>query len=188
MTDNARGFAAGGDASPVSKVVFSPSSTSAEHALPASEYPYLLQAVGLTGQQTVEVSQVLTHLYTREVASETISQQLGPYKPNSLPIALTSQRTVLALPAGIEYRLNMTPAALGTAVVTAVLYRGAVPLPDAYFVAPLNALNGYTTTAAAATTTELPTDGGYGIHKNSTSGDVHLCFNDGGTIKSVQLV
>lgn len=50
------------------------------------------------------------------------------------------------------------------------------------------ALNGYTTTAAAATTTELPTAGDYGIHKNSTSGDVHLCFNDGGTIKSVQLV
>ena len=49
------------------------------------------------------------------------------------------------------------------------------------------ALNGYTTTAAAATTTELPTAGDFGIHKNSSSGAVHLCFNDGGTIKSVQM-
>lgn len=49
------------------------------------------------------------------------------------------------------------------------------------------ALNGYTTTATAATTTELPTAGDCGIHKNSSSGAVHLCFNDGGTIKSVQM-
>ena len=49
------------------------------------------------------------------------------------------------------------------------------------------ALNGYTTTAAAATTTELPVAGDYGIHKNSSTSAVHLCFNDAGTIKSVQL-
>jgi hypothetical protein len=46
-------------------------------------------------------------------------------------------------------------------------------------------LNGYTSSAAAATTTELPTSGDFGIHKNTTSGDVHLCFNDAGTIRSV---
>ena len=50
------------------------------------------------------------------------------------------------------------------------------------------ALNGYTTTAVAATTTELPTSGDFGLHKNSGSGAVHLCYNDGGTIKSVALV
>lgn len=48
-------------------------------------------------------------------------------------------------------------------------------------------INGYTSSAAAATTTELPTAGDYGIHKNTTSGAVHLCFNDAGTIRSVQL-
>jgi hypothetical protein len=46
-------------------------------------------------------------------------------------------------------------------------------------------LNGYTSSAAAATTTELPTSGDFGIHKNTTSGNVHLCFNDAGTIRSV---
>jgi hypothetical protein len=46
-------------------------------------------------------------------------------------------------------------------------------------------LNGYTSSTAAATTTQLPTSGDFGIHKNTTSGDVHLCFNDAGTIRSV---
>lgn len=48
-------------------------------------------------------------------------------------------------------------------------------------------LNGYTSSTAAATTTELPTSGDLGIHKNTTSGAVHLCFNDAGVIRSVQL-
>ena len=48
-------------------------------------------------------------------------------------------------------------------------------------------LNGYTSTAADPTTTELPTAGDCGIHKNTTSGTVFLAFNDGGTIKKVAL-
>ena len=45
------------------------------------------------------------------------------------------------------------------------------------------------TTSAAAdpTTTEYPTSGQWGIHKNTSSGDVFLAYNDGGTIKKVQL-
>jgi hypothetical protein len=46
---------------------------------------------------------------------------------------------------------------------------------------------GYTTTAAAATTTEYPTDKDWGVHRNSNTAAVHLVYNDGGTMKSVQL-
>lgn len=49
------------------------------------------------------------------------------------------------------------------------------------------ALNGFTSSAAAATTTELATSGDFGLHKNTSTGVVSLCFNDGGTIKSVML-
>lgn len=48
-------------------------------------------------------------------------------------------------------------------------------------------LNGYTSSAADPTTTDLATAGDYGIHKNTTSGTVYLAFNDGGTIKKVAL-
>ena len=48
-------------------------------------------------------------------------------------------------------------------------------------------LNGYTSSAADPTTTELATAGDYGIHKNTTSGTVYLVFNDSGTIKKVAL-
>ena len=44
-----------------------------------------------------------------------------------------------------------------------------------------------TSTAADPTTTEYPTSGQWGIHKNTSSGDVFLAYNDGGTIKKVQL-
>lgn len=48
-------------------------------------------------------------------------------------------------------------------------------------------LNGYTSTTADPTTTELATAGDFGIHKNTTSGTVFLAFNDAGTIKKVAL-
>jgi hypothetical protein len=48
-------------------------------------------------------------------------------------------------------------------------------------------LNGYTSSTAAATTTQLSTAGDCGLHKNTTTNVVSLCFNDGGTIKSVAL-
>ena len=48
-------------------------------------------------------------------------------------------------------------------------------------------LNGYTSSAADPTTTDLATAGDFGIHKNTTSGTVYLAFNDGGTIKKVAL-
>ena len=45
-----------------------------------------------------------------------------------------------------------------------------------------------TSTSADPTTTEYPNDGDAGIHKNTSSGDVFLAYNDGGsTIVKVQL-
>ena len=46
---------------------------------------------------------------------------------------------------------------------------------------------GRTTAAGVATTTQLPNDGDYAVHKNSAASTVMLAYNDGGTIKSVQL-
>lgn len=54
-------------------------------------------------------------------------------------------------------------------------------------VGSINALRPPTSAAGAATITQLPTAGEYCIHKNTTTGFVHLAYNDGGTIKSVQL-
>ena len=45
-----------------------------------------------------------------------------------------------------------------------------------------------TSTSADPTTTEYPNDKDAGIHKNTTSGNVYLAYNDGGTIKKVQLI
>jgi hypothetical protein len=44
-----------------------------------------------------------------------------------------------------------------------------------------------TSTAANATTTEYPNDKDWGIHKNTSSGNIFLVHNNGGTIVSVQL-
>lgn len=44
-----------------------------------------------------------------------------------------------------------------------------------------------TSTSADPTTTEYPNDKDAGIHKNTTSSNVFLAYNDGGTIKKVQL-
>lgn len=46
---------------------------------------------------------------------------------------------------------------------------------------------GFTSSAGAASTTELPTDKDWSLHKNTGSGVVSLAFNDGGVIKSVAL-
>jgi hypothetical protein len=48
-------------------------------------------------------------------------------------------------------------------------------------------LLGYTSAAADPTTTELPTDKDLAIHKNTSSGDVFLAYNNGGIIVKVQL-
>ena len=44
-----------------------------------------------------------------------------------------------------------------------------------------------TSTSADPTTTEYPNDKDAGIHKNTTSGNVYLAYNDGGTVKKVAL-
>lgn len=44
----------------------------------------------------------------------------------------------------------------------------------------------FTSTDADPTTTEIP-EGGFGIHKNTDSGDVFLAYNDFGVIKKVAL-
>lgn len=46
---------------------------------------------------------------------------------------------------------------------------------------------GRTQTTGDPTTTELPNSGDLSIHKNTTSGNVYLAYNDGGAIKKVQL-
>lgn len=46
---------------------------------------------------------------------------------------------------------------------------------------------GFTTTAAAATTTEYPTTKDWGLHLNTTTGVVSLVFNNAGAIKTVAL-
>lgn len=46
---------------------------------------------------------------------------------------------------------------------------------------------GLTSSAADPTTTELPNDKDYGLHKNTSSGAVFLAYNDGGAIRKVQL-
>ncbi len=48
-------------------------------------------------------------------------------------------------------------------------------------------LIGYTSSTAAPTTTELPTDKDLAIHKDTNTGNVYLAFNDGGSIVSTLL-
>lgn len=48
-------------------------------------------------------------------------------------------------------------------------------------------LRGYSSSAAGPSTTELPLDKDFGIHKDTGSGNVWLAYNDGGAIKKVQL-
>jgi hypothetical protein len=50
-----------------------------------------------------------------------------------------------------------------------------------------NRINQSTSTTADPTTTEYASDGDWGIHKNTTSGNVFLAYNDGGSIVKVQL-
>jgi len=46
---------------------------------------------------------------------------------------------------------------------------------------------GKTLAAADPSTTQLPSDGDCSVHKNTSSGNVFLAYNDGGAIKKVQL-
>lgn len=48
-------------------------------------------------------------------------------------------------------------------------------------------MQGRLATAGVCTTTELPTDKMWSLHKNTSSGAVTLCYNDSGTIKTVTL-
>jgi hypothetical protein len=41
--------------------------------------------------------------------------------------------------------------------------------------------------AADPTTTEFANDGDWGIHENTTSGNIYLAFNNGGVIVKTQL-
>lgn len=44
-----------------------------------------------------------------------------------------------------------------------------------------------TTSAADPALTNVPTAGNAAIHKNTTTGNVFLAYNDGGTVRKVQL-
>lgn len=52
---------------------------------------------------------------------------------------------------------------------------------------PAGRLRARTTTATTPTTAEFGTDMDFGIHRDSATGNVWLAYNDGGTIKKVQL-
>jgi hypothetical protein len=45
----------------------------------------------------------------------------------------------------------------------------------------------YTESEDVPTDVEIPNSGEFGIHKNTDDGKVYLAFNDGGTIKKVEL-
>lgn len=45
-----------------------------------------------------------------------------------------------------------------------------------------------TSSASTPTTTEYPNDKDAGLHKNTSTSKVYLAFNDGGTIKKVELI
>lgn len=47
---------------------------------------------------------------------------------------------------------------------------------------------GRTATSADPTTTELPADKDFGLHKNTSSGSVFLAYNDSGTILKVEII
>lgn len=48
-------------------------------------------------------------------------------------------------------------------------------------------LLGFTSTTTNATTTQLPNAKDLAVHKNTTTGFVYLAFNDGGTVRAVQM-
>lgn len=52
---------------------------------------------------------------------------------------------------------------------------------------PAGASGAITSAAADPSAAEYPTSGQWGVHKNTSSGDVFLAYNDGGIIKKVQL-
>ena len=47
--------------------------------------------------------------------------------------------------------------------------------------------NGYRSQNTVPNTATFPNDKDLGIHKNTSTGVISLCYNDGGVIKSVQL-
>lgn len=56
-----------------------------------------------------------------------------------------------------------------------------------WFQLPSGRLRARTTTATVPTTAQFTADMDFGIHRDSATGDVWLAYNDGGTIKKVQL-
>lgn len=97
---------------------------------------------------------------------------------------LTANRTI-TIPdaAGTMTLLGNTATGTGSVVrATTPTFATSIILPGGLI------FIGYTSSAAGATTTELPTDKMLSIHKNTSSGAVALAFNDGGaTIKTVAL-
>ena len=51
----------------------------------------------------------------------------------------------------------------------------------------LDKINQQTSSSADPTTTEYANDKDWGIHENTTSGNIYLAFNNGGTIVKTQL-
>lgn len=87
------------------------------------------------------------------------------------------------------YQTVIGSGAVGTADNQVVLGRIGTDTVHAGHLVLLGSLKwlGYTSAAADPTTTELTTDKDVAIHKNTSSGDVFLAYNDGGVIKKVAL-
>lgn len=82
---------------------------------------------------------------------------------------------------------GVTDTALSRAAAGILAVGTSVTVGDSSGKIKLSAINQLTSTAADPTTTEYATDKDWGVHKNTTSGNVYLAYNDGGTIKKVQL-
>lgn len=108
---------------------------------------------------------------------------------NSPLAMLTSTGGVeLASTTGVLFTSNASDA--GQAKDSGIVRSGAAALKGTDGSSGIGSLNGLrppTSSAGSATTTQLPTAGECCIHKNTTTGFVHLAFNDGGVIKSVQM-
>lgn len=77
--------------------------------------------------------------------------------------------------------------AIGEGANTTVIGNSSTTLTHIYGTVALSKVRQLTSAAADPTTTEYPTDQDWGIHKNTTSGNVFLAYNNGGSIVKVQL-
>lgn len=94
---------------------------------------------------------------------------------------------IYAIPGASATISDTAPTAAGEYVVAAAVINAGAGTSGSLFVRPSFAINQTTSAAADPSTAEYTTSGQWGVHKNTSSGDVFLAYNDGGIIKKVQL-